>query len=117
MSMPVQLAIKFTDADIEMLDVLVAEGYGATRTEVVRAAVSVVVAEARYRQQVEAERAALSAFPDSAADLARWEATGAGLCGEEDWSNVYSTVDGELRVDPTGVIKRQQAPVKYGSAA
>ena len=103
--MTVQLAIKFADADISILDMLVAEGYAATRTEVVRAAVSSVVAEARYRRRVEEERAALVAFPESDAELSRWEATAAALCDEEDWSDVYSTIDGQIRANPNGVIK------------
>lgn len=115
--MGVQLAIKFSEADIEILDLLVAQGYAPTRTEVVRAAVGRVVGEARYCLQVAEERAVMEAFPETEAELNRWDATATALCDEEDWSEVYSVVDDEIRVNRGGVIRYSAASAPYGSAA
>ncbi len=87
--MSTQMAIRFADEDVRMLDDMVAAGVGASRTEIVRLALARFVGDERRRQAAAAEAAMWAEFPETLDELERSRANAITYCAAEDWSSLY----------------------------
>jgi Arc/MetJ-type ribon-helix-helix transcriptional regulator len=87
--MTTQLAIRFADDDVRLLDEMVHAGVGRNRTEIVRLALGRLFQEERRRRAAEAAAAMWAEFPETAEELARARATAVEYCDAEDWSDIY----------------------------
>lgn len=89
--MTTQLAIRFVDDDMRLVDEMVRTGVAANRSEVVRLAVHRLVSEERRHRAIEAEAARWAEFPQTSDEIERSRANAVEYCSAEDWSDVYPT--------------------------
>jgi Arc/MetJ-type ribon-helix-helix transcriptional regulator len=85
-----QLAIRFSDEDLEGLTALVAAGIAPTRSKAVRAAVQQFIITERRRALLDAEAASWADFPETADEMERAHSAGIAACAAEDWTAIYA---------------------------